>query len=175
MTPRDIERADKIILPGVGAFDSAMARLNASGIRDALEEAVLRRGKPVLGVCVGMQIMAGGSEEGTADGLGWIEGAVRKFAIDPLSNRKRLPHMGWNEVVPENTKGLFAGLDPGAMFYFLHSYRFIPSDDGNALATTEYGGRFVSAVGRDAIFGLQFHPEKSHQWGLQVLRNFANI
>ena len=174
-TPLDIERAKKIILPGVGAFDYALTCLENTGIKDALNEAVLERRIPILGICVGMQIMARRSEEGELDGLGWIDGEVKRFDTSRFAQRTHVPHMGWNDVVPAKPGGLFSDLEASATFYFLHSYYFSCSDDRNVLALTDYGGSFASAVRRDNITGVQFHPEKSHEWGITLLKNFAEF
>ena len=171
-TPKAILSSDRIILPGVGAFDWAMKRLEASGLRPALEEAV-GRGKPVLGICVGMQILARRSDEGTLPGLGWIDGEVKRFDETTFSQKTRLPHMGWNDVVPCNGSGLFRELETGARFYFLHSYYFVPRNPDHVLATTDYNVRYASAVQAGHVLGVQFHPEKSHAWGIQLLKNFA--
>ncbi len=169
----DLRFAEKIVLPGVGAFDWAMSRLNDSGMRRMLDELVLERGMPVLGVCVGMQMLSNGSEEGGLPGLGWVPGKVRRFDESVLKTKTHLPHMGWNTVAPKGHP-LFAGIDTPE-FYFLHSYFFEPESAGNVLAETDYGTRFASAVYRDHIFGVQFHPEKSHDWGVQLLRNFVTL
>ena len=173
-TPEAILAADRIILPGVGAFDWAMKRLDASGLRPALEEAV-RRGKPVLGICVGMQILARRSDEGSLRGLGWIDGEVKRFDETTFSQKTRLPHMGWNDVAPCNGSGLFRELETGARFYFLHSYYFMARNPDHVLATTDYNGRYASAVQAGNVLGVQFHPEKSHAWGIQLLKNFAEF
>ena len=172
-TPQDLRRAEKIILPGVGAFDWAMTRLNESGLRDTLEEMVVRKGKPILGICVGMQMMANRSDEGALDGLGWIDAEVKKFDSGAPAQKVLLPHMGWNDVEPRGNHGLFRNLDTGARFYFLHSYYFVPQDNQQVIATTDYHGRYASGVRWGNVFGVQFHPEKSHQWGIQLLKNFA--
>lgn len=169
----DLRSAEKIVLPGVGAFDWAMSRLNDSGMRRMLDELVLERGVPILGVCVGMQMMANGSEEGELPGLGWVPGKVRRFDESALKTKTHLPHMGWNTVTPKGHP-LFAGIDDPE-FYFLHSYFFEPESTNSVLAETDYGVRFASGVCRDQIFGVQFHPEKSHDWGVQLLRNFAAL
>lgn len=174
-TPEAILGADRIILPGVGAFDWAMKRLDASGLREALEEAVIGRGRPVLGICVGMQMMAKRSDEGSLPGLGWIDGEVIRFDETALTQQTHLPHMGWNDVAPLETDGLFRDLAEGARFYFLHSYYFVPHNPDHVLATTDYGGRFASAVRSGNCLGVQFHPEKSHAWGIQLLKNFAEL
>lgn len=173
--PDDFKQAEKVILPGVGAFDYAMDRLNKSGMRQALDEIVLHGLVPVLGICVGMQMLASSSEEGSLPGLGWINGAVKKFDPSTLAQRTYLPHMGWNDVRPVTKNSLFQSLEQDARFYFLHSYYFSCNKRENILAVTDYGGEFVSAVNSVNIFGVQFHPEKSHQWGIQLLRNFAEM
>jgi glutamine amidotransferase len=166
--------ASHIVLPGVGAFDWAMDRLNASGMRETLDDLVLRERKPVLGVCVGMQIMARRSDEGAAAGLGWFDADVRLFDDAAFKVRTHLPHMGWNSVEPTDARGLFRELGD-ARFYFLHSYYFVPNDPLDVLGVAEYGGRFACAVRRDNVHGVQFHPEKSHGWGTQLLKNFAEL
>ena len=171
----DIRRSDRIILPGVGSFDGAMSRFNASGLRPVVEEMVLERKTPALGICVGMQMLARRSEEGAIDGLGWIDGDVRRFDVSGFAQRTHLPHMGWNSVAPRASEGLFAGLDGESRFYFLHSYYFSPGPSADVLSDTDYSGRFASSVGRGNVFGVQFHPEKSHQWGIRLLKNFAEL
>jgi len=172
---QDIEGASKLILPGVGAFDHAMEMLDASGMRETLDEMVLRQAVPVLGVCVGMQMLAGSSEEGRLSGLGWIDGRVRRFDHATLRPPPRLPHMGWNDVVPRPQARLFAGLEQEARFYFLHSYYFDCTSSENVLATSEYGIAFGSAVSSKNVYGVQFHPEKSHDYGVRLLKNFAEL
>ncbi len=173
-TVLDLEGATKVILPGVGAFDHAMERLEASGMRSALDDLVVRKRVPVLGVCVGMQILARSSEEGVREGLGWIDGAVRRLdALDAES--LPLPHMGWNDVAPQHGHRLFDQLESDARFYFLHSYYFDCARGDDIAAVTEYGGRFASAVSSRNIHGVQFHPEKSHHFGTRLLRNFAEL
>jgi imidazole glycerol-phosphate synthase subunit HisH len=173
--PDDIKAAGKIILPGVGSFDYAMQLLDKSGLRQVLDEFVLNRQVPVLGICVGMQILAHSSEEGNLPGLGWIDGEVKKMNPSKLIHGTRLPHMGWNNVQPIKTNGLLHGLDHNARFYFLHSYYFNCQRSKDILAVTDYGGQFACAVNSGNIFGVQFHPEKSHQWGIQLLKNFAEL
>lgn len=171
----DLETADKIILPGVGAFDRAMQMLDASGMRDALEDCATQRNMPVLGICVGMQMLARRSDEGERDGLGWLDGEVRRFEVAHFTQKTHLPHMGWNDVAPVEATGLFHNLGDAANFYFLHSYYMLANNPENTLAVTEYGGKFCSAIGSGNIFGVQFHPEKSHQWGIQLLKNFGEL
>jgi glutamine amidotransferase len=171
----DLAGATRVILPGVGAFDHAMERLDQSGMRDALTELVTSQGVPVLGICVGMQILANSSDEGQLPGLGWVPGRVRKFDVATLSQKTHLPHMGWNDVQPVRPSGLFAGLESDARFYFLHSYCFVCERDDEVLATTDYGASFSSAVSVGNVYGVQFHPEKSHHFGTRLLQNFAGF
>ena len=168
---KDVE---KIILPGVGAFDHAMSQLNRSGLFDALNDLVLNQKKPVLGVCVGMQMMANCSEEGVLNGLGWIDATVNKFNKEELNN-KPLPHMGWNSVNQIASNPLFKDIDVNSRFYFLHSYYFNSASKEHSIALTKYGSQFTCAIGQDNIFGVQFHPEKSHHNGMQLLKNFSNL
>lgn len=170
----DLRRASGIILPGVGAFDWAMSRLQESGLREALDEEVLGAKKPVLGICVGMQMMARSSEEGVLPGLGWIDAAVVKFEAGSLDDKVRLPHMGWGDVKPLNTETIFSGLDT-AQFYFLHSYYMKTDREENILSTSNYGVTFTSAAHSGNVYGTQFHPEKSHRWGIHLLKNFAEL
>ncbi len=171
----ELKTAEKIILPGVGAFDWAMSRLAESGMRESLDELVLERGRPVLGVCVGMQMMARGSDEGNSPGLGWVPGRVRIFSEERLGGVGRLPHMGWNDVIPASCCPLFKGLIDDSRFYFLHSYYFEPENAADGVATANYWGDFCCAVGKGDIYGVQFHPEKSHSWGARLLTNFAEL
>ncbi len=171
----DLEGATRLILPGVGAFDHAMELLDASGMREKVDDLVTRQGTPLLGVCVGMQMLAGSSEEGRLKGLGWIEGRVRRFDESRLPRPARLPHMGWNDVVPKSGALLFSGLEQDARFYFLHSYYFDCAANDNVLATSEYGVAFSCAVRANNIYGVQFHPEKSHSYGMRLLKNFAEL
>lgn len=174
-TSEELLSAEKIVLPGVGAFDWAMTRLNESGMRDALDEMVLTRGTPVLGICVGMQMMAEKSEEGILNGLGWIGGEVKRFHQPAGGEKIQLPQMGWNDVQPQMEDGLFCDLGSGARFYFLHSYYFEPRSQDHLLAVTDYHGVYASSVGSANVYGVQFHPEKSHEWGIQLLENFAEL
>lgn len=171
----DLEDAERLILPGVGSFDHAIDLLNESGMREALDHLVLVKKIPILGICVGMQILADGSDEGQREGLGWIPGRVRKFEFDSHSNAQAyLPHMGWNDVMPATGSNLFKELEEEARFYFLHSYYFDCSDKKDSIATSKYGFEFCSAVSHENVFGVQFHPEKSHDFGMALLKNFAN-
>lgn len=171
----DLEAASKIILPGVGSFDRAVQLLNASGMREKLENLVLIRRVPILGVCVGMQMLAGGSEEGSLPGLAWIPGQVRSFRTAWKDVSLPTPHMGWNNVVPRSDGGLFKQLSDNPRFYFLHSYFFDCAFSEHVAASTDYGGAFACAVRSDNVWGVQFHPEKSHDHGARLLRNFAEL
>lgn len=174
-TDKELADAQRIILPGVGSFDWAMLLLNQSGMRERLDELVTLKGCPVLGICVGMQMMAKCSDEGEAVGLGWIDAEVKKFDETAFTQKTHLPHMGWNDVVPQQSGGLFAGLETDARFYFLHSYYFSPHNSDEVLTITDYNGRYASGVRRGNVYGVQFHPEKSHQWGIQLLKNFSEL
>jgi imidazole glycerol-phosphate synthase subunit HisH len=173
-TTTDLRRASRIILPGVGAFDWAMTRLQESGLREALDEEVLGTKKPVLGICVGMQMMARSSEEGKLPGLGWIDATVQKFDARLFKSKTHLPHMGWNDAIPARSDSLFSGLDT-SRYYFLHSYYMKNAREENVLATSSYGVTFTSATRSGNVYGTQFHPEKSHQGGIRLLKNFAEL
>lgn len=173
-TSEELKSADHIVLPGVGAFDWAMKRLNESGMREVLDHLVIVDKRPVLGVCVGMQMMAQHSDEGQLPGLGWIPAVVRRFDESGFSQKTHLPHMGWNDVLARDTDCLFRGIE-APRFYFLHSYIFCPVHQHHTLATTEYNGQFTSSVRAGNVFGTQFHPEKSHHWGVELLKNFAEL
>jgi len=171
--PDMVASAERIVLPGVGAFADCMAGLTAlDGMVETLEQAVLRAGRPFLGICVGMQLMATvGREHGDHDGLGWIEGEV--VALAPSDPTLKIPHMGWNAldlVRPQHQ--LLHGLRPGAHAYFVHSYHFAPTDPTDVLATVDYGGSLAAIIGRHNMVGTQFHPEKSQETGLRLITNF---
>lgn len=176
-TVQELQAATKIILPGVGAFDHAMSLLLKSGMRGALDDLVLGQNVPVLGVCVGMQLMASSSEEGELEGLNWIPGRVKKFDKVKLNNSGGLPlpHMGWNSLTLDYEFPLFADIDPCARFYFLHSYYYECDNEANVIANTEYGERFSVGVNNGNVYGIQCHPEKSHQAGVTLLKNFARL
>lgn len=172
-SPADLADARRLILPGVGSFDHAMQLLNDSGLRPALDELVLERQVPVLGVCVGMQMLATCSDEGELPGLNWVPGRVRTFAANPESAALPLPHMGWNDVAPRQGHPLFTGFEPEPRFYFLHSYYFECEQAKHSAATAHYGIEFDCMVSNGHIHGVQCHPEKSHHFGAQLLKNFA--
>jgi len=171
----DLQRASKLILPGVGAFDTAMRLLDQSGLHPLLDDMVQNQKIPVLGICVGMQMLADSSEEGTLPGLGWIAGKVKKFNFSSSNDSMRLPHMGWNNIKALNSNFLLQKLDQDTRFYFLHSYFFQAHSDTDVIAVTDYNGKFACAINYENIYGVQFHPEKSHQWGVQLLENFARL
>lgn len=174
-TTADLESAEKLILPGVGSFDYAMNQLNNSGMRERLDELVLKDKVPVIGICVGMQMMANRSDEGQCEGLKWIDADVIKFDPATIKYVTKLPHMGWNDVTPTKPNNLFKELEENSLFYFLHSYYFKCNDMQDAIAVSEYGDSFTCAVNRDNVYGIQFHPEKSHHYGEILLNNFARL
>jgi glutamine amidotransferase len=174
-THEDLVGAKKLVLPGVGSFDYAMNQLNASGMREQLDELVIEKKIPVIGICVGMQMMGNRSAEGSLDGLKWIDSEILKFDESLIQQRTKLPHMGWNDVTPIGNHPLFRGLEKGSIFYFLHSYFFKCNNPTESIAVSDYGISFTSAVNRDNVFGIQFHPEKSHQFGEKLLHNFAML
>ncbi len=173
-TPQDLEGAQKLILPGVGHFDYAMSQLNNSGMRAKLDELVLEKKIPVIGICVGMQMMGNKSDEGELEGLKWIDANIRKFDETTIHQRTKLPHMGWNDVHPSDHP-LFKGLEKDAIFYFLHSFYFECNEPKDILATSNYGISFTSAANHENVYGIQFHPEKSHRYGEELLHNFAKL
>jgi imidazole glycerol-phosphate synthase subunit HisH len=174
-TAEDLKKATKLILPGVGDFDYGMDRLNQSGMRDTLDDLVLQKKIPVLGICVGMQMLANSSEEGNLPGLGWIDATVKKFDTNLFKQRTKIPHMGWNDVTPVKESPLMKGLEANALFYFLHSYYFECNKTEDIIAVADYGSKFACIANAQNIYGVQCHPEKSHQYGIQLLNNFANL
>jgi glutamine amidotransferase len=170
-TPQDLRRATKVLLPGVGAFDPAMERLAATGLGQAVRDKALADGVPTLGICLGMQLLGDGSEEGERPGLGLIPARARRF---PASAGK-VPHMGWNEVTPARPSLLTAPLPAGSRFYFVHSYYMRAEDAADAILTCTYGVTFDAAIQRGNVYGAQFHPEKSHRFGMALLRAFAEL
>jgi glutamine amidotransferase len=171
--PKDIEQADKLILPGVGAFDTGMQRLRETGLIPLLNEKVLKAKTPTLGVCLGMQLLAKVSEEGELPGLGWLDAETIRFRFDPKQTGLKVPHMGWNTVKIQREGTLFKDMYPEARFYFVHSYHVVSHNPNDVLTLTDYGYDFVSAVQREHIMGAQFHPEKSHKFGMKLYKNFV--
>lgn len=169
------EHISKLILPGVGTFDWAMGLLDGSGLRERLEYKVLVEKCPILGVCVGMQILCNRSEEGQRQGLGWIDAEVKKLYTGLDSNKLQLPHMGWNTIIARQDSVLYKELVENPSFYFLHSYYVALQDQQLQTASADYGIEFSAALQSDNIFGTQFHPEKSHKSGIQLLKNFAEF
>jgi len=175
-TPDDLQDAQRLILPGVGHFDQAMQRLNHSGLKPELERLVLQESVPVIGICVGMQMLADHSDEGVLPGLGWVPGCVKSFASNSQMADLPMPHMGWNTLKAKpNSSLLQKGFDNDPQFYFLHSYYFYAKDKNDVAASASYGIDFDVIVSRGHIHGVQFHPEKSHHWGAQILKNFSEF
>jgi len=173
--PENLGKADKLILPGVGAFDATMQQLIDSGLKDKLNELVLGKKVPILGICVGLQVMGYKSDEGDLLGLGWIPGKVSRFDETKIKFKPKLPHMGWNTINDVQNHKLFEGIDNDFGFYFVHSFYFECEKEENILATSNYGGEFTSSIYANHIFGTQFHPEKSHGNGVQLFKNFADL
>ena len=170
--PADIKKAKKLILPGVGSFDYAIKLLENSGMLPQIHQSVLQEKIPILGVCVGMQMLCETSEEGKLKGLGWVDAHVKAFDID---KNRPVPHMGWNDVEAVGLTAIFGKAGILGQFYFLHSYFVECEDQTNIIATMNYGGSFVCGLKKDNIYGFQFHPEKSHSSGVQLLNNFARL
>lgn len=173
--PDELRKADRFLLPGVGAFDPTIQTLNDVGILETLREEVHGKGKKILGICVGMHLLSEGSDEGRIAGLGWVLGRVRKIDVDDLFDKPHLPHMGWNSVCPAGDEPLFAGIDVQRGFYFLHSYFFDATRTDNVIARVRYGIDLPCAVKNGNVYGVQFHPEKSHYNGMRLLQNFAEL
>lgn len=171
-SPEEIKQADKLILPGVGAFDNAIQSLKSRGLIEVLSQKVLEERTPILGICLGMQMFGKKSEEGKLDGLGWIDAETVRFRIN--SNGLKVPHMGWNTIEVKGDPGIFKGIEE-PRFYFVHSYHLVCQKEGDVLATTHYEYDFVSAVHKSNIWGTQFHPEKSHRFGMKVFSNFVEL
>ena len=170
----DFEDLTKLILPGVGSFDHAIRSLQKSGMREKLDELVLDKKLPIIGICVGMQMLAKSSNEGKLNGLGWIDGKVKQFDKSKLVNTP-LPHMGWNSLNIKGSQQIVSNLDSDPRFYFLHSYYFECKDKEDVVATVTYGEEFECIVNRENIYGIQCHPEKSHHNGIQLLKNFGEL
>ena len=167
-----IADSTKIVLPGVGAFDSAMTRINSSSLGEVLGRKALVERVPILGICLGMQLLTRGSEEGELPGLGWIAATSRRF---PRESGLKVPHMGWNLVRPSTASRLTEGFEEETRFYFVHSYYVAVDDPRNSILKTTYGVEFDSAIQNGNIYGAQFHPEKSHRFGMRLLKNFADL
>jgi len=174
-TPEELADATKLILPGVGAFDETMQELIDSGFQTELNRLVLEKKTPVMGICVGMQILAKSSDEGDLPGLGYIDGQVKKFDVSVFNQKPHIPHLGWNSIKPTKEHPIFENIDFEQGFYFLHTYYFSCATLEDRLASTNYGLEYASAVHHDNVFGMQFHPEKSHSNGVQLFKNFANL
>lgn len=170
----DFFNVNKLILPGVGSFDHAMTSLENSGMREKLDELVLEKKIPVIGICVGMQMLAKSSEEGTLNGLGWIDGIVKKFDKSKIKNAP-LPHMGWNNLIMEKKNKIFDNLEENPRYYFLHSYYFECENKEDVIATATYGEKFDCMINHKNIYGIQCHPEKSHHNGMRLLKNFGEL
>lgn len=171
----DIERAEKLILPGVGAFDKGIENLKNSGFFSVLENKVKKEKIPIFGICLGMELFSKKSEEGKLAGLGWIDSETIKFSFNSPKNNLKVPHMGWNEINPQKNDPLLEGLNEKTRFYFAHSYHLVCSKKENVLALTNHGYDFPSIVRQDNIWGVQFHPEKSHNFGMRLLKNFIDL
>lgn len=171
---QDISTAAALILPGVGSFDNGVEKLRASGMLPLIEKCVFEYKIPFLGVCLGMQLIFDSSEEGTSPGLGWISGRVKRFDFSKTDKiNLKIPHMGWCIVTPKQDLPLFNGLGADARFYFVHSYHVVCSDKHDAMAYAKYGYRFACVVQKENIYGVQFHPEKSHKFGMTLFKNFV--
>lgn len=165
--------ADKLILPGVGNFGKAMENIYKRNLKPILDEVVLNNNVPILGICLGMQLMLSWSEEGNCAGLGWIDGHVNKFHFDDSSFK--IPHMGWDFIKKQHESVLLKELSDESRFYFVHSYHVVCDNKSESIAVTDYGGEFTSIIERHNIFGVQFHPEKSHKFGMKLFENFMRI
>ncbi len=171
--PDVLRKAEKLILPGVGAFDAGMSKLRERGLINLLNELVLEKKVPVLGHCLGMQLMTKKSEEGTETGLGWVEAESIRFKFESDQAHLKIPHMGWNGIDVQRQHAIVAGLETGARFYFVHTYHVVCENPADVVAYTDYGYNFASIIQKENIIGAQFHPEKSHKFGMQFLKNFA--
>jgi glutamine amidotransferase len=174
--PDEINTAEKLILPGVGAFDNGVKKLREFGLLDVLNQKVQTKKTPILGICLGMQLFTKRSEEGALEGLGWIDADTVRFNYSDKERSLRVPHMGWNSIdIKESACPLFREMEGVIKFYFVHSYYVAPNDRFVTAATTTYGKEFTSVICRENIFGVQFHPEKSHRYGMQLLKNFTEL
>jgi len=171
----DIKKADKLILSGVGAFDHGMKNIVDTGLQDALEAKVMEEQTPVLGICLGMQLFSRSSQEGSCPGLGWIDAETVKFSFPEVSAHLKVPHMGWNTIHVKHPHPLLEEMPEDTRFYFVHSYHVACDHEDDSLATTHYGYPFTSIIAKGPIYGIQFHPEKSHKFGMKLLHNFVNL
>ena len=169
----EIKSAEKLILPGVGSFDNGMARIGELGLQSILDKMALEKKIPILGICLGMQLMTKRSEEGTTMGLGWID--AETVRIDPNGKKIKVPHMGWNNVSIMKSNPLVKDMDPESRFYFVHSYHVKCKDSVDVIGKTKYGTDFTSIICKENVFGCQFHPEKSHRFGMKIFKNFAEL
>ena len=170
-----IDSAQRLIIPGIGAFDNGMKRLNEFGLIPVLNKKAMQDKIPVLGICLGMQLMTESSEEGIAKGLSWLKGKTIKFKFDGENKKLKIPHMGWNTIEIKKTSPLFEDLPEEKRFYFVHSYHVITEAEPDSLSTTNYGYDFTSMFQYGNLYGVQFHPEKSHKYGMKLLKNFATM
>ena len=171
--PQKLANANKLVLPGVGSFDAAMSRINSTyGLRELLEKKANIEKIPILGVCLGMQLLTNSSEEGNLPGLEWIKAKTLRF---PKRDGIKVPHMGWNVASPSKDSPLLANVGLEPRYYFVHSFCVQVEDKDQAIMTTDYGWKFDSAIAKENIYGVQFHPEKSHRFGMQILRNFTKL
>ena len=170
----EIEKADKLILPGVGSFDNGMKNIVELGLLQPLHKKIIEEKTPILGICLGMQLFTKKSEEGTLPGLGWLDGEVIKFDFHDKKGSTKIPHMGWNSISAIRQDTLLSGLSSESRFYFVHSY-YVVCGEEDILAKTYYGYDFASVVRKDNIFGIQFHPEKSHKYGVRIFDNFSKM
>jgi len=173
-SPKDIERAEKILLPGVGAYDAAIKNLHEQNYFEILNKRVAHDKVPILGICLGMQLLTESSDEGQEPGFGWIKGTTKKFDLKEHEDDLKVPHMGWNFINPTQESPLIAEMDENYRFYFVHSYYVECSDKKNVIATASHGTQFDAIIQNENVFGAQFHPEKSHKFGMKLLTNFAN-
>ncbi|MFC1749419.1 imidazole glycerol phosphate synthase subunit HisH [Pseudomonadota bacterium] len=172
-SPDELEGAKKVILPGVGSFDSGMNKLISGGWKEILDQKALQEKVPILGVCLGMQLFTKGSDEGDAPGFGWVDAETKAFDKSLMATGERVPHMGWNVVESEKESPLFDGLTDEQRFYFVHSYHVVCNNPADTLTTTCHGYKFTSSFEHNNIIGVQFHPEKSHKFGMEFFRRFA--
>ncbi len=171
----DIENAQKLIISGVGAFDAGISSLQSLNVLPLISERVFEKKVPILGICLGMQLFTKSSEEGKLAGLGWFDAVTKRFDFSALSERLRIPHMGWNTVQVKKESKLFYDMPQDSRFYFVHSYYCRCADTADILTTTDYGYPFTSSIENNNVYGVQFHPEKSHKFGMKLLENFARL